>query len=280
MRRIAVTGATGQLGTAFARLLPDATLLTRADLDLTDLDRIGLTLDRIQPDTLINCAAYTAVDAAEDDETTAYTVNATAVEAMAAWCGDHDARFVTFSTDYVFDGTATRPYVETDPTNPINAYGRTKAAGEHLAMAANPHSLIVRTSWVISATHHNFITAILERASQGPLEVVDDQQGRPTVADDLAAGALRALDADATGILHLTNQGTTTWYRLARKAVELAGLNPDLVQPTTSNRFPRPAPRPHWSVLGSERLDSLGLDPLPAWQESLSQVVKQILEGS
>jgi len=271
-----VTGSTGQLGTAFGPLLPDAVFLTRSDLDLSAVDRIGTTLDSLNPEMLINCAAYTAVDAAETDEVAAFTVNAAAVEAMAAWCGAHGARFVTYSTDYVFDGTTNRPYLEPDPTCPINAYGRTKAAGERLAQAANPTSLIIRTSWLISGTHRNFVSAILDRARHGTVRVVDDQHGCPTIADDLAAGTLRALTADATGILHLTSQGATTWYELARKAVELADADPDLVRPTTSDAFPRPAPRPHWSVLGSDRIEGLGIEPLPPWEESLPAVVREI----
>ncbi|NIA24039.1 MAG: dTDP-4-dehydrorhamnose reductase [Gammaproteobacteria bacterium] len=276
--RVAVTGASGQLGTAFAKLLPEATLLTRADLNLADVASIVPTLDELAPATLINCAAYTAVDAAETDEQTAFTVNAAAVEAMAAWCASHSARFVTYSTDYVFDGTAERPYIESDPTAPINAYGRTKAAGERLALAANPQSLIVRTSWLISGTHPNFISTVLERAGKGTVQVVDDQWGCPTIADDLAVATLRTLEADATGILHLTNQGVTTWYGVARRAVELAGLDPDLVQRTTSDAFPRPAPRPHWSVLGSERLAELDIEPLTLWEQSLPYIVQAIID--
>ena len=250
MVRVVITGSTGQLGTAFRPLLPDAVFLTRSDLDLTALATIGPTLDRLQPETLINCAAYTAVDAAETDEDTAFAINAAAVEAMAAWCAVHDARFVTYSTDYVFDGTASLPYLESAATNPINSYGRSKDKGERLASAANPASLIIRTSWLISGTHSNFVSAILERAGTGTLRVVDDQRGCPTVADDLAAGTLRALEARATGFLHLTNQGITTWYGLARTAVELAGLDPNLLRPTSSDRFPRPAPRPRWPEIG------------------------------
>jgi dTDP-4-dehydrorhamnose reductase len=272
-----VTGSTGQLGTAFRPLLPDAVFLTRSDLDLSAVDRIGTTLDSLNPEMLINCAAYTAVDAAETDQAAAFTVNAAAVEAMAAWCATRGARFVTFSTDYVFDGTANRPYAESDPTCPINAYGRTKEAGERLALAANPASLIIRTSWLISGTHRNFVSAILDRARHGTVRVVDDQHGCPTIADDLAACTLRALTADATGILHLTNQGATTWYELARRAVELAGVDPSMVEPTTSEAFPRPALRPRWSVLDSERLEQLNQEPLPPWQYSMPSVVERVL---
>jgi len=271
-----VTGGTGQLGTAFRPLLLGAVFPSRSELDLGRIDRIPAILDRLAPDTLVNCAAYTAVDAAETDQAAAFTVNAAAVGAMAAWCATRGARFVTFSTDYVFDGTANRPYVESDPTCPINAYGRTKEAAERLALAANRASLIIRTSWLISGTHRNFVSAILDRARHGTVRVVDDQHGCPTITDDLAAGTLRALTADATGILHLTSQGATTWYELARRAVELADADPDLVRPTTSDAFPRPAPRPHWSVLGSERLEGLGIEPLPPWEESLPAVVRQI----
>ncbi|HHC08660.1 MAG TPA: NAD(P)-dependent oxidoreductase, partial [Actinobacteria bacterium] len=159
---IVVLGAGGQLGSAFLRLLGRrATGLTRADLDLTDLDTISQVLDRLAPELVVNCAAYTAVDAAEDDEATARRVNAEAVEVLARWTHRAGAKLVTFSTDYVFDGTKETPYVESDPPRPINVYGETKRAGEVAALATDPEALVVRTSWLLSSTHPNFVTTIL-----------------------------------------------------------------------------------------------------------------------
>ena len=274
---IVVTGANGQLGTAFGKQLPGSQLLTRGDLDLAEPSTIRSRLDELMPQLLINCAAYTAVDAAEEDENTAMVVNASAVEEMAQWCHMHDSKFVTFSTDYVFDGESDSAYVESSAPNPRSAYGRTKLAGERAAIAANPDSLIVRTSWVISGTHPNFVATMLRLVGTQALQVVDDQRGCPTITDDLARGTLAAVDAGAAGILHLTNQGVTTWFELARRAVALAGHDPLGVSPCSTSEYPRPAPRPANSELASERLDELGLRPLPHWLESLPAVINALL---
>ncbi|MBK5267923.1 MAG: dTDP-4-dehydrorhamnose reductase [Acidimicrobiia bacterium] len=272
---IAVTGATGQLGSAFLRLLPDAAGLTRADLDLTRPDLLRERLDRLHCDTLINCAAYTAVDQAETDEPTAEAVNARSVEVMARWAADRSARLVTYSTDYVFDGTKSGAYVESDLPNPQSAYGRTKLLGEQVATQANPDCLVVRTSWVISGTHPSFVSTILRLVRERPISVVDDQHGSPTLADDLASHTLRLLDIAATGLVHATNEGATTWFHLAQAAAELAGIEPDRISPCTTAEFPRPAPRPANSLLVSERYPDVG--PMPPWRESLPSAVEQIL---
>lgn len=271
-----ITGGSGQLGTAFGAVFPEATFPTRAELDLAAVDDVYPKLAELHPDAIINCAAYTAVDAAEDDEETAWAVNAGAVGEMARYAGDHSIPFVTYSTDYVFAGNGTRPYVESDPTDPINVYGRTKREGE-LAALAYSGSLVIRTSWVISPTHPNFVATMIRLVTERELTVVDDQRGCPTITTDLAAATRRALDVAATGLLHLTNQGETTWFHLARRAVELAGLGPERISPCGTDAFSRPAPRPAYSVLGSERLEDLSLDPLPAWDDSLPGVVSGLI---
>ena len=237
---------------------------------------IGPTIEELTPALVINCAAYTAVDDAEEDEATARVVNATAVGELADVTKDIGVRLVTFSTDYVFDGSKEGPYVETDEPKPLSAYGRTKLEGERLALGANPETLVIRTSWLLSGTHPNFAATMLRLIAAGPVTVVDDQHGRPTFVDDLAAGTLEALEAGATGILHLANAGTTTWYDLAREIADLSGLDADRVQPATTDDFPRPARRPANSVLESVRLVELGLDPLPDYHESLDQTVAQL----
>ncbi len=271
-----VLGASGQLGTAFSRLAPDATLVTRAELDLavaTGAEIRNLLAER-SPSLVVNCAAYTAVDKAEEDEALATQVNGHAVGLLAQAAGKVGLPFVSYSTDYVFAGNATRPYVESDPTSPVNAYGRSKLVGEEAAFSANPNALIVRTSWVLSSTHRNFVTAILGRAVKGEtLSVVNDQRGCPTVVDDLAAATLAAVEKGASGLLHLTNQGETTWFDLARTAVDMAGLDDDLVSPCPTSDYPTPAQRPAYSVLGSERVEKLGVTPLPRWVDSLESVV-------
>lgn len=252
---IAVLGANGQLGSAFVRALGDSCLpVTRAQLDLTDVDAIEPWLSSVRPDLVINCAAYTAVDAAESDVETARAVNATAVGVLAEAAARRNAKLVTFSTDYVFDGEKETGYVESDQPNPLNVYGRTKLEGEQLALAAHPEALVIRTSWLLSSTHRNFLTIMLDKLAEGEVTVVDDQRGRPTFVDDLVIGTQEAVEAGASGILHLTNQGETTWFQLARDIAELAGLDPELVRPTTSGELGRPARRPANSVLDSERL--------------------------
>ncbi len=274
---IVVTGAAGQLGTAFRRRLgDDARYLTRLDLDLTDPAAIRPVIEKLRPTAVINCAAYTAVDQAEEHEATARVVNATAVGELSDVTNAIGARLVTFSTDYVFDGTSERPYVESDETKPINAYGRTKLEGEQLALGAHPETLVIRTSWLLSGTHPNFAATMVRLIAAGPVQVVDDQRGRPTFVDDLVAGTLDALEAGATGILHLANAGTTTWYDLAREIADLAGLDADRVHPATTDDFPRPARRPANSVLESVRLHELGLTPLPDYHESLYHAVAQL----
>jgi dTDP-4-dehydrorhamnose reductase len=278
---IAVLGAGGQLGSAFMKILGGkARAVTRAELDLADADEIGPWLASKRPDLVINCAAYTAVDAAETDADIARRVNATAVGRLAEVTGAMGTGLVTFSTDYVFDGSKQGRYVESDPTDPINVYGQTKLEGERLALEAHPEALVVRTSWVLSGTHHNFAATMLDLISRGEVRVVDDQKGRPTLVDDLAPATLEAVRAGVTGVLHLTNQGVTTWFGLARDIAGLAGLDPERVIPIPTSDFPRPARRPANSVLDSERLDDLGLEPLPDYHQSLNRAVDQLVKVS
>jgi dTDP-4-dehydrorhamnose reductase len=267
---VLVTGATGQLGTAIRSVLPQATFLTRRDLDLSDTASIPGVLSARRPSAVINCAAYTDVDLAESEEDLATTVNGDAVGVLAEWCAGHAIPFVTFSTDYVFDGRSVNPYVESDPVGPIGAYGRSKLRGEELALERYPGALVVRTSWVISATHDNFISTMLRLAQRGPLKVVDDQRGRPTIAGDLAVATVAALENGLHGIVHLANEGETTWYGLATAAIQLAGLDAALVDPCTTDEFPTVASRPAYSVLGTERADG---PQLPAWTSSLPSLV-------
>jgi dTDP-4-dehydrorhamnose reductase len=272
---IVVLGAAGQLGTAFMRRLPHATALTRSELDLAHATPEDVADVLAGARIVINCAAYTAVDRAESEEGIATAVNGTAVGRLAEVTATMGVPFVTFSTDYVFAGTGTRPYLESDPTDPVNAYGRSKLAGERAALAANPRCLVIRTSWVVSGTHPNFIATMLRLAGDGKaLRVVDDQQGRPTMVDDLAPATLDALAEDVTGVLHLTNQGETTWYTFARAALAEAGLDVELISPCTTAEYPTAAVRPAYSVLGSEVVERVGLTPLPPWHESLPNVVE------
>jgi dTDP-4-dehydrorhamnose reductase len=271
-----VLGASGQLGSAMRNAFPEAQFLTRSDLDLTDIRLIQPVLASHAPKAIINCAAYTDVETAEAEESAAIAVNCTAVGEMAAYAAGTGIPFVTFSTDYVFDGTATRPYVESDARNPINAYGRSKACGEERALTAYPDTLVIRTSWLISGTGNDFVGKILRLVQDKPIKVIDEQTGSPTTVDDLAAATARALQVEATGLLHLVNSGTATWYDLARAAAELAGLDRNRITPCSSDEFPTVARRPEYSVLGSERLEALELAPLPHWRDSLPSVIERL----
>ncbi|WKZ81673.1 MAG: dTDP-4-dehydrorhamnose reductase [Acidimicrobiia bacterium] len=273
---IVVTGGSGQLGTAFRSLLPDAAFPERDLVDLSDPDDLPERLAALHPTVLINCAAYNAVDQAESEPQLAMTINGTAVGVMARFAAEAGIAFVTFSSDYVFDGEADEPYLESSPTAPINAYGRSKEEGERAAREANAGALVVRTSWVLSRTHESFLTRVLRLAAGPGAEVVSDRWGCPTLADDLAEASLAAMNAGATGILHLTNTGPTTWFDLAREAAALAGLREGVVTPVPAHRRVEPARRPRYGVLGSERVEPLGLTPVPPWRERLPEVISAL----
>ena len=276
---IVVTGSEGQLGTAFRKVVPkNSVFLSRSDLDLTNLDRIGPVVEALKPSIVINCAAYTAVDAAETDEETANAVNAYAVEELAVACRRVGARLVTFSTDYVFDGNAVGGYVESDVANPINAYGRSKRLGERLAVKADPDTLVVRTSWLLSGTHPSFLKTILSLISRGRVSVVDDQFGHPTMVNDLAPAVLEAVELGSTGLLHLANAGVVSWYELACEIASIAGFDVNQVGPCTTLEYPTPAARPKYSMLQSERVGPLGLTPMPDYRGSLVQAVHSLNE--
>ena len=271
---IVVTGANGQVGSAVCALLgDDAVGLTRSDLDLRNIGSIRDALQRHHPSAIINCAAYTAVDRAETDRSTARRVNTDAVGAMADTARELGARFVTFSTDCVFDGEKPHSYVESDRTGPLNVYGESKLAGEHLAFEQNTECLIIRTSWVLSGTHRSFDSAMIDLIGRGPVDVVDDQRGRPTMAADLATGTIAALEAGTTGLLHLTNAEAMTWSDLAKEIALIADLDPNNVVSCSSDHFSRPARRPRNSCLSSERLEHLAHARLPSHQPALERAV-------
>lgn len=276
-----VLGAGGQLGSAFVRTVDSTVPLTRGDLDLASVreEEVDRILDRVRPTHVVNCAAFTAVDRAEEEEDLATTINGSAVAVLARASATRGVPFVTYSTDYVFPGDGVRPYVESDPVAPVNAYGRSKLVGEQAALEAGEDVLVIRTSWVISGTHPNFVATMLRLGSEGrSLQVVDDQWGHPSIVDDLVAGTMALLEAEARGVVHLTNTGETTWYRLAGAALESAGIDGEL-RPCTTEEYPTPAARPAYSVLGSERLPALGVDPLPDWRDSLPDVVTRLRES-
>lgn len=269
-------GGSGQVGTALRAVLDQVVAPGRAELDLAiaGFEDIHRLVDETRPDVIVNCAAYTAVDRAEAEADLADEINGHKVGTLAEVAAGAGIPLVTYSTDYVFDGHADSPYLESSATNPINAYGRSKLLGEELALLANPRTLVIRTSWVVSRTHPNFVSTMLRLAREGrEIRVVDDQRGSPTLADHLATATREALDRAATGLLHITNQGDTTWFDLALAAITDAGLDPALVSPCPTSEYPTEAARPAYSVLGSERSDELGMTALPPWREALSSIL-------
>lgn len=274
--RYLVTGAAGMLGHDLLRALAgrDVTALARAELDVTDEAAVHAAV--AGHDVVINASAYTKVDDAESHEADAYAVNATGPANLAAACAAHGARFVTISTDYVFDGNATEPYPEGLQRDPINAYGRTKAAGEELAIARHPEgTFVVRTAWLYGADGPNFAGTMLKlAASKETWSVVDDQIGQPTWTADLAAQIVALLDGDApAGIYHGTNSGQASWFEFARAVLEESGLDPERITPTDSSSFVRPAPRPAYSVLGHDAWAAAGLAPMRDWRTALHEAV-------
>lgn len=274
-----VLGGSGQLGTAILRMVPKAIAPTREEFDLasTSAKQVAALVRDSSADAIINCAAYTKVDLAEDEEEKASVINGHTVGLMAKAAARLDVRFVTYSTDYVFDGRGGSSYVESSPTNPINAYGRSKLLGEQLAAEFNPEALVIRTSWLLSSTHHNFVRTVLDRTSGGmPMRVVDDQIGSPTFAGDLAGRSLDAISKGVSGILHLAGDGQTSWFDLARCTVELAHLDTDLVTSCSTEEYPTRAVRPAFSVLDSERVETLGIPRMPHWRTSLKVLVDEL----
>ncbi|MDX6209098.1 MAG: dTDP-4-dehydrorhamnose reductase [Frankiales bacterium] len=281
MTRWLVTGAGGQLGSDLVAVLTAAgdevVGLTRADLDISDERSVRAAVDRVWPDVVINAAAYTAVDAAETDEDEAYRVNATGPGVLATATSGR-ARLLHVSTDYVFDGQGSAPYAEGDPTEPRSAYGRTKLAGERAALGVHPDAYVVRTAWVYGAGGGNFVkTMAALEAKHDTISVVDDQRGSPTWSRDLAYGLVAlGRSAAAPGVYHCTNGGEATWYDLARAVFEELGADPGRVQPTTTDAFPRPAPRPAYSVLGTQRWRAAGLTPLRDWRVALGAAFAEV----
>jgi dTDP-4-dehydrorhamnose reductase len=266
--RLLVTGAAGMLGTEVVAAAAghEVAGLTRADLDITDARAVRAAVRDARPDAVINCAAYTNVDGAEADEAAATAINGDGAGHVAAAAAEHGAHIVHVSTDYVFAGDATEPYREDAPTGPRTAYGRSKLAGERRVAAAGPHA-IVRTAWLFGPHGPNFVDTMLRLgAERDELSVVDDQVGCPTYAGHLAAALVEIAQARTPGVLHVAGGGSCTWYDLARATFARAGLAVT-VHPCTTADFPRPAPRPAYSVLGSTRRDA---PVLPPWQDGLA----------
>jgi dTDP-4-dehydrorhamnose reductase len=268
-----ITGSEGQLGRAL--LLASAGRGWPAvghdidTLDISDAQAVSALVAGLRPWTVVNCAAHTGVDACEGEEDEARRINGDGVANLAAACNAVGAVLVQVSTDYVFSGDGSRPYREDDPVGPVSAYGRTKLAGEEAARAAAEH-LVVRTAWLYGHGGANFVAAIRRQIEGGAevLRVVADQQGCPTSCTDLAEAILDLLEHRARGVVHAVNSGRTTWHGFAIEIARQLGSAVE-VQPVTTDAYPRPAPRPAFSVLDTDRLEHLIGRSMPSWQDAL-----------
>ena len=276
--RVLVTGGNGQLGSALVDLLSARTADVALGIDLPDIDiaapdSVREVFAQFAPDVVINCAAWTAVDAAEEHEADALKVNGDGPRVLAEACKVAGAWLVQISTDYVFAGDANTPYAEDARPDPKTAYGRTKLAGEIAVQDVLPGAhYLVRTAWLYGLQGNNFVKTMLELESvRDNVSVVDDQRGQPTYAGDLAKQILLLLDArPPAGTFHATNSGATTWFELTRAIFENIGADPQRVLATDSASFVRPAPRPAYSVLGQDKWESVGLTPMREWRAALT----------
>ncbi|MBN2611777.1 MAG: dTDP-4-dehydrorhamnose reductase [Bacteroidales bacterium] len=286
-KKILVTGSKGQLGSELYLLQNDYQafefLFHDVDtLDLTDYKKVELFIEVNKPAYIVNCAAYTAVDKAETESAAAYLVNAEVPGKLAEIAAKNHCFFIHISTDYVFDGKNYKPYAEDDITNPLSVYGKSKLAGEQQVMQYQ-NSLIIRTSWLYSQFGHNFIKTILRLAKEREaLSIVFDQAGTPTNAADLATAICKFLSFSENnpfpkGIYHFSNEGVCSWYDFAREITEQAGLACK-ISPITTDQYPLPAPRPHYSVLNKSKIkQTLGIE-IPYWKDSFRTCLANILK--
>ncbi len=294
--KILLTGTNGQVGYELARtLLPlgEIIALDRHSGDLTQLEQLATTIQHYKPNVIVNAAAYTAVDKAETEQELAFLINAKAVDVLAQEAKKLNALLIHYSTDYVFDGTKTAPYIEQDAVNPLNVYGASKLAGEQAIQAVLPDYLILRTTWVFASRGHNFVKSMLRLAAEREeLNIVADQIGAPTSARLIAqttahlikqAQKERSSNTFESGIYNLTGAGETSWYEFAQTIIDLArekgvNLKNKVVNPIPTSSYPTPAKRPANSRLSCEALEKrFGLF-MPKWQDTLKLCVQELTE--
>ena len=278
--KILITGSNGQLGSEIKAL---AEGYTHFEFLYTDVNELNITDEASvthyfalhSPDVVINCAAYTAVDKAETEKENSFLINTEAVGNLAEVCKEFDVQLIHLSTDYVFDGTASEPYTETDKTSPVNLYGGSKLKGEELALQNNPSTIIIRTSWLYSSFKNNFVKTMLRLMKEkDSISVVNDQFGCPTYAADLALAIMRIIKSGQSkinpGIYNYTNNGITTWYEFAVAIKNITGSN-CTVNPISTAQYPTAAKRPGYSVLDTTKIKETFSIPIPSWEDSLEQ---------
>lgn len=278
--KVIVTGAKGQLGTDLVHLLADRGYevygYRREELDITNFDQVKQVISKVNPDIVIHAAAYTKVDLAESEPDQAFLINAYGTRNVVVASEAVGAKLVYISTDYVFDGTANVPYSEFALTNPLSVYGKSKLAGERYVRDLHSKFFIVRTSWVYGWHGNNFVKTMLKLAQErDELMVVHDQIGCPTYTVDLASCILELIQTEKYGIYHVSNSGNCSWYEFAKAIFEEAGIEVK-VNPCTSKDFPRPAPRPAYSVFEHMALRLNGFKEMPNWRDSLKSFLGMI----
>tara|TARA_B110001454_G_scaffold13148_2_gene11924 strand:- start:15194 stop:16051 length:858 start_codon:yes stop_codon:yes gene_type:complete len=284
--KILVFGRIGQLGSALAEVLSDryeTRFIDQPELDLTVPESVRDHVQAYLPSIVINAAAYTAVDRAETEPELAHIINARAPESLAYACDEAGAVLIHYSTDYVFDGTASMPYTETAAVAPTGVYGQSKLAGEIAVASATQRYVILRTAWLYSAVGHNFVKTMLKLADSGqPVRVVADQVGSPTYAQDLARvtrsiiEVLNSSREDCFGLYHVTNTGTTSWHGLAQEIFRLAAHQDVVVQPISTEEYPTPAPRPAYTALDCSKLERVFGLTLPSWRDALARCIDSL----
>jgi dTDP-4-dehydrorhamnose reductase len=282
-----VLGGDGQLGQGLQTSLESRNLLftalSRRDVDITKMHEMSAAVKDLSPTVIVNAAAWTAVDAAEDDEGSAYNVNCLGARRVAVVAAAHEATLVHVSTDYVFSGSSTTPFREDDEPAPVGAYGRTKLAGEQAVRLAHPDgSLIVRTAWLYSQFGHNFAKTMARKAKAlQPVRVVNDQCGQPTLATDLAGHITDLVAKKApAGTYHGTNTGECTWFDFASEIFRLMGSDMSLVSAVPSTEYPTRASRPPYSVLAHGNTERVGVAPMRPWLEALTEAIPHIIAST
>ena len=276
--RALILGAGGMLGHDLVRSAPEDTELhplTRHDLDITDSAALAARVSELRPNVILNAAGYTAVDRAETERDPCFRVNGEAVRELGRIAAQTGARVVHFSTDYVFDGTASRPYREDSPTNPVNVYGASKLAGEKALEESGASRFTVRSQWLFGVNGKSFPRTMWERAHAGlKTKVVRDQTGRPTSSHDLALAVWALIARGASGVMHVANDGEATWFDVAAHVFARAG-RPDLLSACSTADFPTPARRPPYSVLDTRRAEQLG-GSLPPWPQAVDRFLEEL----